>query len=52
MSKNMHAAALSKLGSKKGGIARAKLLSPERRREIAVRAANARWKKGGHADDQ
>ncbi len=31
-------------GGKKGGRARAKKLSPERRREIARKAALARWK--------
>jgi hypothetical protein len=43
--KNPHAIALSKLGAKKGGAARATALSPERRREIAQRAAQARWAK-------
>jgi hypothetical protein len=43
--KNPHAIALSKLGAKKGGVARAAALSPERRREIAQRAAQARWAK-------
>lgn len=33
-------------GGLKGGKARAKSLSPERRREIAKRAAAKRWKKG------
>ena len=28
-----------------GGLARAKKLSPERRKEIAVKAAKTRWKK-------
>lgn len=32
-------------GGRKGGIARAKTLTPERRREIARKAAAARWKK-------
>jgi len=41
--KNIHAVALSKLGAKKGGLARARSLSPERRKEIAVNAARARW---------
>lgn len=36
------AALLSKLGASKGGIARAKALSPERRREIARNAALAK----------
>jgi hypothetical protein len=43
--KNPHAVALSKLGAKKGGKARAAKLSPEQRREIAQRAARARWSK-------
>jgi hypothetical protein len=43
--KNPHALALSKLGAKKGGEARAAALSPEQRRDIAQRAARARWSK-------
>jgi hypothetical protein len=43
--KNPHAVALSKLGAKKGGEARAAALSPEQRREIARKAASARWSK-------
>jgi hypothetical protein len=43
--KNPAAVARGKLGGIKGGKARASNLSPERRREIATRAANARWKK-------
>jgi hypothetical protein len=41
--KNPHAVALAKLGAKKGGEARAAVLSPEKRREIAQSAARARW---------
>jgi hypothetical protein len=41
--KNPAAVALGKLGGPKGGPARAKALSPERRREIAKAAAKARW---------
>jgi hypothetical protein len=41
--KNKAAQALGKLGGLKGGKARAKKLSPERRKEIAQIAANARW---------
>jgi hypothetical protein len=41
---NPHAAALGRLGGLKGGRARAASLSPERRREIAIRAARRRWK--------
>jgi hypothetical protein len=37
------AAALSKLGASKGGTARAAKLSADERREIAQRAAQARW---------
>jgi len=43
--KNPHAVALGRLGGKKGGLARAKKLTPEQRREIARRAAKARWGK-------
>ena len=43
--KNPHAVALSKLGAKKGGKARAAALSAERRREIARKASLARWAK-------
>jgi hypothetical protein len=41
--KNPAAVALGKLGGKKGGKARARKLSPKRRREIAKKAALARW---------
>ena len=40
---NPHAAALGRLGGLKGGPARAARLTPERRREIARRAARRRW---------
>ena len=43
--KNPHAVALGRLGGKKGGKARAEKLTPEQRREIAKKAAQARWKK-------
>lgn len=36
---------LGRLGGLKGGRARAEKLSPEERREIAQRAAAARWRK-------
>ncbi len=39
------AAVLGRLGGLKGGPARAKLLSPERRSEIATIAAKKRWTK-------
>jgi hypothetical protein len=45
--KNPHAAALSALGASKGGRARARKLSPERRREIARKGAMARWRNPG-----
>lgn len=38
------ATALGRRGGRKGGKARAKKLSAERRREIAKRAAEIRWK--------
>lgn len=40
------AAQLGSKGGKKGGKARAKKLSPERRAEIAKRAARVRWDAG------
>jgi hypothetical protein len=43
--KNPAAAALGRLGGLKGGVARAERLSPERRVEIARKAAMARWGK-------
>jgi hypothetical protein len=44
--KNPAAVALGRLGGLKGGKARANKLTPEHRREIAVKAARARWSKG------
>jgi hypothetical protein len=41
--KNPHAVALARLGGMKGGKARANKLTPEQRREIARKAAKARW---------
>jgi len=41
--KNPAAVALGRLGGKKGGPARAKALTPERRKEIAKKAIEARW---------
>ena len=38
------AAVLGRLGGLKGGPARAKKLSPKKRRQIARKAANARWR--------
>jgi hypothetical protein len=43
--KDPHAVALGRRGGMKGGPARAAALSPQRRREIARRAALARWKR-------
>jgi hypothetical protein len=45
--KNPAAVALGRLGGLKGGKARAKKLTAERRKEIAKKAAKARWKKSG-----
>jgi len=42
--KNPHAVALGRLGGQKGGKARAKKLTAEQRREIARKAAQARWR--------
>lgn len=44
--KNPAAVALGKLGAAKGGKARAAKLSPEKRAEIARKAAAARWNVG------
>ncbi len=43
--RNIHAAAMARLGAAKGGRARADALSPTRRHEIARAAALARWKR-------
>jgi hypothetical protein len=43
--KNPAAVALGKLGGPKGGPARARALTPERRTAIAKKAATARWAK-------
>jgi hypothetical protein len=43
--KNPHAVALGRLGGQKGGKARAEKLTPEQRKEIARKAAKARWEK-------
>lgn len=43
--KNPFAAALGRLGAKKGGVARARALSAKRRSEIARKAARSRWAK-------
>lgn len=41
--KNAYAVALGRMGGLKGGKARAKKLTPERRKEIARKAAETRW---------
>ena len=41
------AKAFSRLGASKGGKARAEKLTPEKRSEIAQKASEARWSKGG-----
>lgn len=43
--KNPHAVALGRLGGLKGGPARAEALTPQRRREIARRAIETRWRR-------
>jgi hypothetical protein len=43
--KNPNAVALGRRGGLKGGHARANALTPQRRQEIARRAAQARWKR-------
>lgn len=45
LKKNPAAVELGRLGGKKGGIARAKKLTPKKRSEIAKKAARARWSK-------
>jgi len=42
--KNPNAVALGRLGGLKGGKARASKMTPEQRKEIAKKAAKARWK--------
>ena len=41
--KNPHAVALGRSGGLKGGVARAKKLSPAQRKKIAKKAALIRW---------
>ena len=43
--KNSAAVQLGRLGGLKGGKARAKILTPAQRSEIAKKAAESRWKK-------
>lgn len=42
---SQYLATIGRRGGIKGGKARAKILSPERRAEIAKKAAETRWKK-------
>lgn len=51
--KNPAAVELGRLGGKKGGPARAKKLTAERRKEIAQKAARIRWSKskGNRTED-
>jgi hypothetical protein len=44
--KNPAAVALGRLGGLKGGRVRAERLSPKKRKQIAQKAAKARWAKG------
>src|ERR1700722_14643552 len=50
--KNVHAQALSALGASKGGKARAANLSEKRRRDIAKKAARARWSKAPNSSQE
>lgn len=43
--KNPNAVALGRLGGLKGGKARTAKLTPQERKEIAIKAAKARWNK-------
>lgn len=43
--KNPKAVTLGRMGGLKGGVARAESLSPKKRRQIAKKAALARWSK-------
>ena len=45
--RNPHFVALGSKGGKKGGKARARGLSPQRRSAIAKKAAKARWSQSG-----
>jgi hypothetical protein len=44
-SKNPHAVALGRMGGLKGGPARTAALTPQKRSQIAAKAAKARWDK-------
>jgi hypothetical protein len=43
--KNPHAVALGRMGGLKGGAARAAALTPNKRSQIAAKAAKSRWNK-------
>ncbi|MFZ2405412.1 MAG: hypothetical protein WAW41_09775 [Methylobacter sp.] len=45
LQKNQAAVELGRLGGMKGGKARVEKLTPEKRKEIAKKAARARWSK-------
>lgn len=49
--KNPAAVALGRLGGLKGGKARASKLTPEKRKEIAKKAAEKRWEKKNESQD-
>ena len=51
MVKDPIAAELGRRGGRKGGKARALSLTPEQRREIAQRAAAARWQRAGDSEE-
>lgn len=46
--KNQAAVELGRLGGKRGGVARKAALTPEQRKEIAKKAAAARWRDIGN----
>ncbi len=48
--KDPAAVSLGRRGGLKGGKARAMALTPEERREIAYKAARARWRNTGNTD--
>jgi hypothetical protein len=45
---SIYARLIGNLGASKGGFARKDSLTPERRSEIAAKAAKARWKPAKH----
>ena len=47
--KNPAAVTLGRMGGLKGGKARAEVLTPEKRKAIAKKAAEARWRKSSEA---